>query len=187
MDEIGVVQTLLDIVERLDIPYMLVGSFSSNAYGVARATQDADLVVVVTPGDLRKLREQLPPGFIMDPQASFETITGKTRHVIEVDEPIFTIELFELGDGDFDQSRFARRYRANLDGRPRFMQTAEDVVVQKLHWYQRARRRKDHDDARDVISIQQDTLEWDYIRTWCDRLGASAALDEVLSSLKSKG
>jgi predicted nucleotidyltransferase len=32
-------------LEGAGIPYMLVGSYSSNMYGVARSTQDADFVV----------------------------------------------------------------------------------------------------------------------------------------------
>jgi hypothetical protein len=33
---------LLDLLNRADVPYMIVGSFSSNRYGVPRATHDAD-------------------------------------------------------------------------------------------------------------------------------------------------
>ncbi len=36
---------LLDRMNDLEIEYMVVGSFSSNAYGIARATKDADFVV----------------------------------------------------------------------------------------------------------------------------------------------
>ena len=36
---------LLAVLNRLSIPYMLVGSYSSNIYGIPRMTMDADLVL----------------------------------------------------------------------------------------------------------------------------------------------
>ena len=37
--------TVIDGLEAMGVDYMLVGSFSSNFYGIPRATQDADFVV----------------------------------------------------------------------------------------------------------------------------------------------
>ncbi|MFA7237452.1 MAG: hypothetical protein WC058_11355 [Phycisphaeraceae bacterium] len=184
MDELGVVQTFLDVIEQLEIPYMLVGSLSSNAFGVARTTQDADLVVLLRSDDLKRISQLLPTGFTLDQQASFETITGKTRYEVKIEEPIFKIELFELGDGPFDASRFDRRCRVDLDGRMRYMQTAEDVIIQKLHWFSRARRRKDHDDIRDVIRTQNEFLDWNYIRHWCGELGITSELERMLDAIR---
>ncbi len=41
------VAALLGILNREGVPYMIVGSFSSNRYGVPRATHDADFVAVM--------------------------------------------------------------------------------------------------------------------------------------------
>lgn len=41
----NLLERLLDALESEKLPYMLVGSFSSNFYGIARSTQDIDLVV----------------------------------------------------------------------------------------------------------------------------------------------
>ena len=40
---------VLDALDALDIPYMLVGSFASNYWGRPRATHDADLVIEIAP------------------------------------------------------------------------------------------------------------------------------------------
>ena len=42
------VVALLDILNREGVPYMIVGSFSSNRYGVPRSTHDADFVLGTT-------------------------------------------------------------------------------------------------------------------------------------------
>lgn len=47
MTETEVTHLVLDAIEQLGLPYMIVGSLSANAYGVPRATQDADIVVAL--------------------------------------------------------------------------------------------------------------------------------------------
>ena len=43
--ELEVVIAVVKALESVRIPYMIVGSFSSNAYGIPRSTKDADFVV----------------------------------------------------------------------------------------------------------------------------------------------
>ncbi len=103
------VSVLLDSLNRLEIDYMVVGSFSSNRYGIPRATKDADFVLRIASADREKLYAELPPSFKIDPQVSFEMVTGTWRQIIHIPEIPFMIELFELSQDDHDQSRFLRR------------------------------------------------------------------------------
>jgi hypothetical protein len=41
---------VIDAIDALQIPYMLVGSLSCNYYMIPRSTQDADFVVQLAPG-----------------------------------------------------------------------------------------------------------------------------------------
>jgi hypothetical protein len=75
---------------------MLVGSFSSNAYGEARSTKDADFVVQLSAAQRQSMMSELPSGFVTDSQVSFETITGHTREILKIPSVPFEIELFDL-------------------------------------------------------------------------------------------
>lgn len=159
---------LLDALNRLELDYMVVGSFSSNRYGVPRATQDADIVLNIISPDRERLFAALPESFTIDPQVGFEMITGTWRQLIRVPEIPFTIELFELSSDPHDQSRFERRRKLTLLSREAWLPSAEDVIVQKLRWCKRARRGKDFDDVVSVLGVQgPDTLDWRYIENWC--------------------
>ena len=46
---------VIDALELCSIPYMLVGSYSSNVYGVERSTQDADFVIELVEGAMGEL------------------------------------------------------------------------------------------------------------------------------------
>ena len=91
------------------IPFMLVGGFSSNYYGIPRSTKDADFVVGLnTPLD-ETFARTLGPEFEAEPQMSFETNTGTQRQKFGVRGTLFKVEVFRLSDDPHDQERFRRR------------------------------------------------------------------------------
>jgi hypothetical protein len=165
------------------IPYMLVGSFSSNFYGVPRATEDADFVLDFQTASLSHLLQNLGPQFQVNRQISFEMATGTRRNVISLEGTAFTIELFRLSEDPHDQERFRRRRLEKLLGCVACIPTAEDVIVTKLRWAHQANRRKDVDDVRDVIAVQGDRIDWAYVATWCDLHGTRPLLDQVRASI----
>jgi len=173
---------VIDALHDLAIPYILVGSFSSNYYGIGRSTKDADFVVQLGPRSVREVVDRLGPEFRLDPQMSFETVTMTTRHIIQVASIPFRIELFNLSDDPHDQERFHRRMQATLLGRLVMLPALEDVIVTKLRWAL-GHRSKDWDDVRDVIAVQGDRIDWDYIHSWCDRHGTRAILDQIRGSI----
>lgn len=131
---------------------MLVGSYSSNVYGIPRATKNAELVVETLGETFDKVRVELGDDFRADSQLQFELITGTLRHVIEYVPVEFKIELFELSTDPFDLSRFNRRikFESKSLGQTVWFPTAEDVVVQKLRWG----RAQDVADTINVLAVQ---------------------------------
>ncbi len=179
---------VVEALESLGIPYMLVGSFSSNFYGLGRLTNDADFVAEINSQSVVQLAGRLGPQFRLNAQPSFEMVTMTLRYKLEVVGASFTIELFRLSDDAHDQERFRRRRRVSLLGAHAVsVPTVEDVVVQKVRWANMARRSKDRDDARNVIAVQGDRIDWDYVNAWCDRLGCRAVLDEIRQSIPPIG
>jgi hypothetical protein len=174
---------VIDALDGLGVPYMLVGSFSSNFYGIPRSTKDADFVVQLGGVPVAELMKRLGPDFQLDPQLSFESVTGTTRCQIRLVQSPFEIELFLLSDDPHDQERFRRRCRVPLSDREIFMPTAEDVLVTKLRWLHLTQRSKDRDDVRNILAVQGDGLDWAYIHHWCDQHGTRERLEEIRRSI----
>jgi len=177
------VLSMIDALDALSVPYMLTGSYASNVFGIARSTQDADFVVELGQSPLSQIAGRLGHSFRIDPQMSFETITGTSRYVIQPRDSLFKIDLFLLSDDAHDRERFQRRRPGAALGRTIWMSAAEDVVITKLRWCRQGRRPRDVDDVRNVIAVQGDKLDWDYIHRWCDAHGTRALLDEIRASL----
>jgi hypothetical protein len=176
---------VIDALDALYIPYMLVGSFSTNFYGIPRSTQDADIVVQLQPGDVLTLAKHLGPPFRLDPQMTFETVTATNRYILHLDENPFSIELFLLSDDPHDRERFARRRRQRIPQCEVFLPSVEDVIVSKIRWLYATGRPKDIEDVESVIAVQTDRVDWNYVNSWCDRHGTRELLDRVRRSLET--
>ena len=178
-------EALIDVIRVLqthEIPYMLVGAFSSNAYGYPRATKDADIVIEYVEGVLTKISDSLGSDFKLDPQTGFEIMTGSIRNILTYTPTKFDIELFRLGKDPHHHERFARRRRLSLPDLQieAVIPTAEDVVIQKLHW----QRDKDIADVRIVIAVQAARLDWSYIQHWTDQHGTTDLLRRLRIELR---
>jgi hypothetical protein len=162
---------------------MLVGSLSSSFYGAGRTTKDADFVIELGEHSILEVGRRLGPGFRIDPQMGFETVTMTRRYVADVVGSSLAIEFFQLTSDPHDQERFRRRRQVLLLDRQVWLPTAEDVIVTKLRWAMLSNRSKDRDDARNVIAVQGDRIDWDYVHRWCEQHGTRAILDEIRASI----
>jgi hypothetical protein len=177
------VVAMIDALHQEQIDYMIVGSFSSNYYGIPRSTEDGDFVIELTGKSLNAVKQRLGDQFEFDPQTSFESVTGTLRTLVRIRSTNFKIELFRLSSFPHDQARFARRKLVPYLGRPIYLPTPEDVIVTKLNWSKSLDRSKDRDDVRDVIAVQDTNLDWSYIHRWTDEHGTTELLNGIRRSI----
>ncbi len=170
---------VVDVLDALQVPYLLVGALSSNLYGIPRSTKDADFLVLLSEGDMAAIAARLGP----QPQVNFETVTAKTRYVVHLVDVPYRIEFFCMSDDPFDRERFARRKLWPLLGRRVFVPTPEDVIIVKLRWSLALDRPKDAEDARGILAVQGDRLDRDYINRWSAVHGTRELLDRLRASI----
>lgn len=166
-------------LHELGAPYMVVGSLSSNVYGIPRSTQDAAFVLQSPAEHIHALARKLGPSFVLDSQTSFDPVGGSTRYVFQTTPDLFGIEVFKLGEDLHDQERFRRRKQLAVLGLPAWIPTAEDVIITKLRWLLALGRSKDEDDVRGVLSVQGEALDEAYLHSWCDLHGTRGLLDRL--------
>jgi hypothetical protein len=182
MNTDDVVGSVIDSLNQHGVPYMIVGSLATNFYCVPRSTQDADIVVQSRLVEVARQVSQGVPGMRFDPQMGFESVTATKKLVLSTQQHDFKIELFELSGDEHDQLRFSRRVAVEVLGRRSSIATVEDMIVTKLRWSQHAGREKDIADARNLIAVQQDRIDWAYVDDWCVRHGT----DQLLHRLRDE-
>lgn len=175
------VTSFADALNRAGIPFMVVGSFSSNVYGIPRSTNDADFVIEAGGDAVSLLAKEIAADFTLDPQATFETVTGTTTYHFTHRHTTFVIEVFLLSADPHDVIRFGRRVGGTVEGHPVRVPTAEDVVITKLRWSRQGNRQKDIEDVRGILAVQAGQLDLDYIRHWTDQHGTRPILERLLA------
>lgn len=179
MNTDAIVFTVIDYLNEHDVPYMVVGSLATNVYCVPRSTEDGDIVLRANIVDLAQQISNSNPGVHFDRQLGFESVTATKTIVLQTINHGFEIELFELSDDEHDQMRFSRRVQVKAMDRSVWIASLEDMIVTKLRWSQHAGREKDISDARNLIGVQGDRVDWPYVESWCDRHGTRQLLEKL--------
>jgi hypothetical protein len=171
MNTDDIVLAVIDYLNAHTVPYMLVGSLATNIYCVPRSTEDGDVVIQSSVAEIARHISQAVEGIHFNPQLSFESVTATRKVVLRTKSHAFEVELFQLTDDDHDRMRFSRRIQMQTMDRQVWVASLEDMIVTKLRWSQHAGREKDISDARNLMGVQCDRIDWPYVESWCDRHG----------------
>jgi hypothetical protein len=178
-DEIA--RAALGAILAAGVDYVLVGGLAVIAHTFPRTTLDVDFVVAAPLGAIREIERHFPATFHLDPQLQMEILTGTYRWIAEVDGSTFRVEIFHLASDPHHQELFQRRLAMPLPllEQTVWIPTAEDLVIQKLRWA----RRKDLDDARNILAVQGAAIDYAHIELWCGRHGTLDRLAEVRAGI----
>jgi hypothetical protein len=179
MDQQELFQHTIKILEQVEIPYMVTGSFAVNFFGIPRTTHDIDFVVEIRASDAERFASAFPRDFYADADMIRQAVANQSMFNIIDPMSGVKIDFWIVKRNPFDQERFRRRHEQNVFGERVFMPTPEDTIISKLLWYQEAQTDKHLNDARGVWEIQKDALDQDYLDRWVSRLGLEAELEKV--------
>ncbi len=177
----------LDVLDRMEIPYLVGGSVASSIHGISRPTMDLDLVADVQPGQVEELASLLQPDFYADPEMMREAIAhGRSFNWIHY-ESSFKIDVFPLQQDDYSRQSFARRRveQSKTFGTQSIewvVATAEDVILRKLEWYRAGGESSERqwNDLRGILQVSQKTLDSAYLRRWAIDLKVADLLERLL-------
>jgi hypothetical protein len=171
---------VLDALEALQIPYMVVGSFASTFWGRPRMTHDADLVVEMPAEVVPDLAGLLAPHFYAPLFVIEDAVRKRGQfNAIHLDYA-FKVDLWLLKDSPYDVACFERRLLGVIFDREVWVSSPEDVILSKLLWYRAAPAlERQLQDVIEVYEIQEPYLEHDYLDRWASRLGIADLLGRV--------
>ena len=131
----------LDILQKLEavgVPYVIIGGFAATIYGITRATYDIDIIVDLNEEHIQALADAYPlPRYYADPyQMRNATQIGSTFNIIDVERGE-KADLFPVTMDPRYRPAFENRVRqvVELPGIEPFAVWAarpEDVIVGKL-------------------------------------------------------
>jgi len=177
---------VIDVLERLDIPYMVVGGFAAIFYGEPRLTIDVDIVVDMKSEHIGPFVAAFP---IPDYYVSEEVIRDslQRRYPFNVIQPATgaKVDLVPLPSDPFTRAAFQRRQRLEYDkaGNTATFITPEDIILAKLLAFQETESDKHLRDARGVLITQWGKLNLEAIRCRAQATGVPDQLEDILAAI----
>jgi hypothetical protein len=173
---------VIEVLERLNISYMVVGGYAATFYGEPRLTLDVDIVVDMHWEHIDAFVASFPsPDYYVSDESIRDSLARRYPFNVIDSNTAAKVDLVPLPTDTFTRMAFQRRQGMEYDaeGRIAAFITPEDIVVAKLIAYQSTGSDRHLRDARGVLIVQGSTLNMDLIR----RAAGSARVGEILETL----
>jgi hypothetical protein len=156
------------------IPFMVVGSFASNLYGVGRATYDIDVVISADAEQLQTFHSMFNKSeWYFDLSDALEACRRKSMFNILDMLDGWKVDIIFEKPGPYHRIAFQRRVPAEIEQVPLFAASAEDVIISKLDWAKLGSSSRQIEDVAGILEEQRDSLDLSYIEKWIEHLQLS--------------
>jgi hypothetical protein len=158
---------LVALLEGAGIRYMVAGSFASTFHGVARATQDLDLVIDPSGSTLDAFLASLDPDvYYVDPDTARDALRRRSQFNVIDMKTGWKADLVIRKARPFSVEELARRQSVELLGTRTYVATAEDCIVSKLEWAKLSDSTRQLRDVAGIIAMRKSALDLEYIERW---------------------
>lgn len=184
--DIAVLEKLTDVLDRLNIAYVIGGSFASSAYGAVRFTQDADITVQSFSSVAEQLYEILKSDFYISKEAMYQALQNRTNFNIIHLTTAFKIDIFIQKEDEFQMQMLSHSRKLPLGKSAKKVSfvSPEVIILLKLDWFRQSGcdSERQWSDVQGVLAAQKENLDFDYLKNWANKLGLSELLQKAILS-----
>lgn len=180
---------VIQVLERLDISYMVVGGFAAIFYGQPRLTIDVDIVVDMKWHHIEPFVAAFPiPDYYVSEEGIRDSL--QRRYLFNVIQPTTgaKVDLVPLPREPFTRAAFGRRQRLAYDeeGHSATFIPPEDIIVAKLAAYEKTESDRHLRDAQSVLVMQWGELDLDLIRRSARMAGVMEQFERLLGTTREE-
>lgn len=161
---------VVDVLERLEISYMITGSIAVSYYGIPRLTHDVDIIIEIGAAKVEEVASSFGEGFYISGEAIRDAVMRRGMFNAIHSKSGFKVDFWLVKKELYDQTRFNRKMAHRLLGRDVYITSPEDLLIIKLIWHKDSGSDKHFQDALGLYRMQVDSLDMKYLRKWCDEL-----------------
>ena len=164
---------LARLLDRREIPYMVIGGLANAVWGQPRATLDIDVTIWAPLREVDSLMAYLEPAFVpvMDDPARFVAHTRvlPVRHRSGVRADLI------FGGLAFEEEAIRRAREVLVQGVPVKFCTAEDLILHKVI----SDRERDQEDVRGILRLRLRELDFEYLEPRIQELADFLSRPEI--------
>ncbi|HAK96291.1 MAG TPA: hypothetical protein DCM87_15190 [Planctomycetes bacterium] len=185
MEQLELLRKIIETLEDVHVPYALVGSMASGAYGEPRMTRDIDIVADLRAEHVSRLCAAFPAAeYYVSKDAAFEAVLhrGQFNIIHAASANKIDIMLPRRGPWEEQQLSRARRMRifSDLDCS---VAAPEDVIIAKLRYYREGGSEKHVRDIAGILKVSCSLVDREYVARWAEALGLGGTWHGVLGKI----
>jgi hypothetical protein len=181
----------VESLERLQIPYAVVGSFASGVWGEPRMTRDIDVVLRLDPQGIEEFCGIFSDDQFYLSRVAIEEAVSLHRpfNVIHLDSGN-KVDFIVIGDGvdngGWNGLQLSRRLEIELaEGITGYVAAPEDVILGKLIYFKDGGSDKHLRDIAGILKISDEMVDRDYITKHARQLQVLDIWQTILEELQS--
>jgi hypothetical protein len=188
VEQADLLRRVITVLDELQVPYMIVGSWASSAYGEPRLTQDIDIVVDLKLERVNSLCEAFPaPEYYVSREAAAEAVRLKRPFNVLHPGSGVKIDFVVARKDPWGQSQMLRRQEVQvLPGQKGYLACPEDVIIGKMRYYRQGGSEKHLRDIAGILKIMGEDVDRGYIAQWAEELNLTEVWETVLRRLEER-
>lgn len=171
------------ILDELKIDYYITGGFAVSVWGRPRATFDIDIVIKLLEPKIPPLAEALRKiskfGYI-DEEAAKEALRRKGEFNFIDPETGIKVDFWTEKGNKIAKTEFERRIAKKIDKQKVYFISPEDLILNKLIWYEKSQSSRHLEDAESVFKISGDKLDIAYLKKQAIKSGVAGLLKRFM-------
>jgi hypothetical protein len=178
---------VISVLDRLGIPYMVVGGFAAIFYGEPRLTIDVDIVADIQLGHIGPFAQAFPiPDYYVSEEGIRDSLIRSYPFNVIHPSTGAKVDIVPLSNDPFTRLAFQRRQRLVVDpsGQEAYFITEEDIVIAKLIAFRETGSDKHHGDARGILLLQWDRLNLDRLRRAAQGAGVIEHFERLVALVR---
>lgn len=187
LDIAQLLNKIIIVCESLELPYMVVGSVASMAFGEYRATNDIDVVIRLSPQEVSRFCQQFPESeYYVSEAAAQEAIRlERMFNVVELQSGL-KVDFAIAQQTPWGKSELERRRKAPIvSGVVGFTASPEDIIIAKLKYFQEGESQKHLRDVAAMCQISGDLLDRNYLNHWIEQLNLGEPWKAIQTRLEN--
>ena len=187
MEQTDLLKFAVDALNRLGIPYAIVGSFASGVWGESRFTQDIDVLVQLSAESVESLCAAFPlTDFYVSEAAAQEAFAQRGQFNVIHPASGNKIDFMIAGESDWTTHQLARRkFVQFFPGQDAAIAAPEDVIIGKLIYYHEGGSDKHLRDIAGILEFSNEQIDREYITDFAKKLGVMDAWQAVVMRMNS--
>lgn len=177
---------IANILNSLDIPYVVTGGIAVTIWGRPRFTADIDIAVELISSKLDKLAEELlkiDKDVYVDKRAMRDALARRGEFNFIHLASGLKVDFWILKGEPFDVEEMKRRISRKITQTDVFLISPEDLILRKLLWYKESESDRQLEDIESVLKRQK-RLDLRYIKKWAKKQSTIKIFENLLKKIR---